>query len=296
MSDDLNIRLAKKHGLTSKEIQELRNQAQTPWLGAGIANLKFQALLKEAKKKKGIKEKETKKVKSESPNSFSDENSVKVFGSSVVGEAFGIEAFKEAEKFLTLLSSKGRLKCRTQWCRACSLYKLELSKGVVGHVMKISFPNVIKLTEMMKFNWNWERSDSEWAKSHGKADDAFKRLVATKSKPVWYVTIQSEENIMRLLGAPPKKDSNKIAKVMKSPSQDSMRYFAKLGANNEAINIYRFMRGETAMIEDRWDIRSKSWMDNPDADVVRYLTQGEGEFQEVTEDVARKIFPKVFEK
>ena len=204
MSDDRYNHLAKKHGLTSKEIQELRNQAQTPWLGAGITNLKFQALLKEAKKKKGIKVKEIKKVKFESPDSVSDENSVKIFGSSVVGEAFGIEAFKEAEKFLTLLSGKGRLKCRTQWCRACSLYKLELSKGVVGHVMKISFPNVIKLTEMMKFNWNWERSDSEWAKSHGKASDVLKRLVATKSKPVWYVTIQSEENIMRLLGAPQK--------------------------------------------------------------------------------------------
>ena len=44
----------------------------------------------------------------------------------------------------------------------------------------------------------------------------------------------------------------------------------------------------------RWDSRSKSWMDNPDADVVRYLTQGEGEFQEVTEEVARKIFPQAF--
>ena len=204
MSDDRYNHLAKKHGLTSKEIQELRNQAQTPWLGAGITNLKFQALLKEANKKKGIKEKEIKKVKFESPDSVSDENSVKIFGSSVVGEAFGIEAFEEAEKFLTLLSGKGRLKCRTQWCRACTLYKLELSKGVVGHVMKISFPNVIKLNEMMKFNWNWERSDSEWAKSHGKASDVLKRLVATKSKPVWYVTIQSEENIMRLLGAPQK--------------------------------------------------------------------------------------------
>jgi hypothetical protein len=73
-----------------------------------------------------------------------------------------------------------------------------------------------------------------------------------------------------------------------------MRYFAKLGADNEAINIYRFERGETAMVEDRWDIRTKSWMDNPDADVVRYLTQGEGEFQEVTEEVARQIFPDVF--
>ncbi len=74
-----------------------------------------------------------------------------------------------------------------------------------------------------------------------------------------------------------------------------MRYFAKLGANNEAINIYRFERGETAMVEDRWDIRTKSWMDNPDADVVGYLTQGEGEFQEVTEDVARQIFPLAFQ-
>ena len=73
-----------------------------------------------------------------------------------------------------------------------------------------------------------------------------------------------------------------------------MRYFAKLGANNEAINIYRFEVGETTITEDRWDIRSKSWVDNPDADVVRYLTQGEGEFQEVTEDVARQIFPDVF--
>jgi len=73
-----------------------------------------------------------------------------------------------------------------------------------------------------------------------------------------------------------------------------MRYFAKLGANNEAINIYRFEVGETTITEDRWDIRSKSWVDNPDADVVGYLTQGEGEFQELTEDVARQIFPDVF--
>ena len=73
-----------------------------------------------------------------------------------------------------------------------------------------------------------------------------------------------------------------------------MRYFAKLGANNEAINIYRFEVGETTITEDRWDIRSKAWVDNPDADVVRYLTQGEGEFQEVTEEVARKIFPHAF--
>jgi len=294
MSDDLNNRLAKKHGLTSKELQELRNQAQTPWLGASITNLKFQALLKEAKKKKGIKEKETKKVKFESPDSVSDENSVKIFGSSVVGEAFGIEAFEEAEKFLTLLLGKGRLKCRTQWCRACSLYKLELSKGVVGHVMKISFPNVIKLSEIMKFNWNWQRPDSEWAKSHGKASDVLTRLVATKSKPVWYVTIQSEENIMKLLGAPAKIDTKEISKEKKSPSKDSMRYFAALGANNQAINIYRFMPAESKMIEEYWS--PQGWKHDQDAEIVGYLALGEGEFTEISEEVARKIFPEAFQK
>ena len=73
-----------------------------------------------------------------------------------------------------------------------------------------------------------------------------------------------------------------------------MRYFAKLGANNEAINIYRFERGETEMVEDRWDSRKASWVANPDADVVRYLVEGQGEFQEISEEVARKIFPEVF--
>jgi len=73
-----------------------------------------------------------------------------------------------------------------------------------------------------------------------------------------------------------------------------MRYFAKLGANNEAINIYRFEVGDTEMLEDRWDSRGSSWVNNPDADVVRYLTQGEGDFQEISEEVARQIFPQAF--
>ncbi len=74
-----------------------------------------------------------------------------------------------------------------------------------------------------------------------------------------------------------------------------MRYFVKLGADNEAVNIYRFEVGDTAMIEDRWDVRKKDWVDNPDADVVRYLTQGEGDFQEVTEEVAKQIFADAFD-
>ncbi len=73
-----------------------------------------------------------------------------------------------------------------------------------------------------------------------------------------------------------------------------MRYFAKLGAENRAVNIYRFEVGDTAITEDRWCVRSQSWKDNPDGDVVGYLTQGEGDFQEVSEEVAMKIFPEAF--
>ena len=72
-----------------------------------------------------------------------------------------------------------------------------------------------------------------------------------------------------------------------------MRYFAKLGAENKAVNIYRFEVGEKSIIEDRWS--KNGWVENPDADVVRYLSQGEGDFQEVTEEVAQQIFPQAFE-
>jgi hypothetical protein len=42
-----------------------------------------------------------------------------------------------------------------------------------------------------------------------------------------------------------------------------MRYFVKLGANNEAVNIYRFEVGDTTITEDRWDSRKSSWVENP---------------------------------
>lgn len=71
-----------------------------------------------------------------------------------------------------------------------------------------------------------------------------------------------------------------------------MRYFASLGDGNKALNIFRFERGETGMIEDYWT--PNGWKKDEDAEIVRYLALGEGDFQEVTEDVARQIFPDVF--
>ncbi len=71
-----------------------------------------------------------------------------------------------------------------------------------------------------------------------------------------------------------------------------MRYFASLGDGNKALNLFRFERGESGMIEDYWT--PQGWKKDKDADIVRYLALGEGDFQEVTEEVARQIFPDVF--
>ena len=73
-----------------------------------------------------------------------------------------------------------------------------------------------------------------------------------------------------------------------------MRYFARLGKDNEAVNLYRFEVGDTAMVEDRWS--PNGWVENMDADIARYLVEGQGDFQEVSEEVARKIFPQAFEE
>ncbi len=50
--EEFEINLAKEHNLTPKEIRKLRNQAQTPWAGATIAHLRFQALLEQYKRDK----------------------------------------------------------------------------------------------------------------------------------------------------------------------------------------------------------------------------------------------------
>ena len=73
-----------------------------------------------------------------------------------------------------------------------------------------------------------------------------------------------------------------------------MRYFARLGKDNEAVNLYRFEVGDTAMVEDRWS--PNGWVENWDADIARYLVEGQGEYQEISEEVARQIFPQAFEQ
>jgi hypothetical protein len=114
-------------------------------------------------------------------------------GSSLLGESNGIENFKVAHGKLSELRDKGIANCHTRWCKACTLYRLQLSNDVTGHVLKISFPTVISLVSMIKVDWSWERPDGEWAKENGEPANAYKTLVERKSKPVFYARLESEE-------------------------------------------------------------------------------------------------------
>ena len=121
-------------------------------------------------------------------------------GSSLLGESNGIENFKVAYAKLSELRDKGRAKCYTRWCKACTLYRLQLENDVTGHVLKISFPNIISLAKDISIDWSWERPESEWAKEKGDPAITYKSLVEEKSKPVFYVRLESEDYINMLLG------------------------------------------------------------------------------------------------
>jgi hypothetical protein len=121
-------------------------------------------------------------------------------GSSLIGESNGIENFKTTYELISTLRDKGRVKCYTRWCRACTLYHLKLENDVIGHVLKISFPNVITLAKSTEIDWTWERPNSEWARDKGDPALAYKTLVRDKSKPVFYIRLESEAYINMLLG------------------------------------------------------------------------------------------------
>jgi hypothetical protein len=75
------------------------------------------------------------------------------------------------------------------------VHGLKLENDVVGHVLKISFPNVIALANKIEIDWNWERPWNEWAKESGDPKKVYKSLVERRSKPVFYVSLESEVHI-----------------------------------------------------------------------------------------------------
>ena len=157
--------------------------------------LKTWGLLTQAKKNSGGKS-----VKASTNKKPYQPYQVTFKGSSLLGESNGIENFKVAYAKLSELRDKGRVKCYTRWCKACTLYRLNVENDVIGHVLKISFPNVIALAKSTEIDWTWERPESDWAKKTGDPVKSFQSLVERNSKPVFYVRLESEDYINMLLG------------------------------------------------------------------------------------------------
>ena len=142
-------------------------------------------------------------------------------GSSLLGESNGLENFEVAHARLSELRNKGRAKCYARWCKACTMYGLKLENDVTGHFLKISFPNVIALANEIEIDWSWERPESEWAKENGDPKKVYKSLVQRKSRPVFYVRLESEEYINKLLGGQSERSRSRF--VWDSPEGISVK-------------------------------------------------------------------------
>lgn len=114
-------------------------------------------------------------------------------GSSLIGVSDGIDNYKKCHEFLEQASKQGKLKCFVHWCEQCKVEPMKKGVDPSLHVVKISFPNVIKLIEGSKVQWRWKDADSEFAKSKGNPSKHFKSLVDTESKPNWVVRISKNE-------------------------------------------------------------------------------------------------------
>ena len=114
---------------------------------------------------------------------------VLVTGSSIFAIMSGKKDYERALEFLNEKSAKGKLECFKWWCEECIKEPLNEASGPENHVLKISFPNVLKLIQGGQVVWNWKDPDSEWAMDHGTAEEEFQDLVDRKSRPKWVILI-----------------------------------------------------------------------------------------------------------
>ena len=111
-------------------------------------------------------------------------------GSSLVGVMTGDDNFLQAFGFLQKKSNEGKLQCFHWWCEECKTNPLKKGATPINHLVKISFPNVLKLIGDYKVQWEWEEPESEWAKSQGSPIEQFKKLVTKNSRPNWKVLVR----------------------------------------------------------------------------------------------------------
>jgi hypothetical protein len=114
-------------------------------------------------------------------------------GSSIAGDLDGADNFKKCLDFLKEKSDQGKLKCFIWWCEECKVNPMKKGVDPTLHIVKISFPNVIKLLAESNVQWRWKDPQSDFAKSQGSAGAQFKKLVLAKSKPSWVVKISKSE-------------------------------------------------------------------------------------------------------
>ena len=114
-------------------------------------------------------------------------------GSSIIGVLEGLDNYKKCYEFLEEKSKQGKLKCFVWWCEQCKVSPMKKGVDPALHVVKISFPNVIKLLDGSKVQWRWKDSEAEFAKRIGNPGRHFTNLVDAKSKPNWVIRISKSE-------------------------------------------------------------------------------------------------------
>jgi hypothetical protein len=114
-------------------------------------------------------------------------------GSSLIGVLDGLDNYKKCYEFLQEKSKQGKLKCFVWWCEQCKVKPMKKGVDPSLHVVKISFPNVIKLLDSSTVQWRWKDSEAEFAKRIGNPGRHFNNLVDAKSKPNWVIRISKSE-------------------------------------------------------------------------------------------------------
>lgn len=125
---------------------------------------------------------------------------VTVRGAGLFGTAHGKKTFDEVLRFLNEIHARRPLKCRPNWCRPCSLYNLNLNESLVYHVVHISKSNARKIVSHGSFTWVWSNPEGDFARSKTSAEAYWRELSESRSKPVFYTRIMSEEYAEFLLG------------------------------------------------------------------------------------------------
>ena len=79
---------------------------------------------------------------------------------------------------------------------------------------------------------------------------------------------------------------------------NDVRYFTLTSDDGSPVLtcLRRLRIGKDAMGEDRWDVSAQAWKDDTaNSPIVRMLTIGQGDYDEIAPELARATWPEAFE-